>query len=172
VTFPFNEGKSLADSRFVQGGRSVIDTLKQPPVSSREVLHPGTKVIPVKLEIPVEPLLDESAGELGLKAWLAAHDQTADIAAAWLGDRYCLFADGESLAVVWDLRFSSSEAADRGSATATGIVTRGFGLSETLQVGTPTVTASGRSVVIHRLDPTTLRFANVANMETLKALAP
>ena len=172
VTFPTNEGKSLADSLFVQGGRPVVDALKQPPVSSREVLHPGTKVIPVKLEIPAEPLLDESAGELGLKAWLAAHDQPAEIAAAWLGDRYCLFADGESLAVAWDLRFTSTEAADRWLATACGIVTRGFGLADTLQVGTPTVTASGRSVVIHRLDPTTVRFANVANMETLKALAP
>ncbi len=171
VTFPSNEGKSFADLLFVKGGRPVIDALKQPPVSTRQILHPGATVVPVKLEISVEPLLDESAGELGLKSWLAAHDQAEEIAAAWQGDRYCLFADGDALAVVWDIRFSSSEAADRWLAAASGIVTRGFGLSETLQVGKPAATASGRSVLIHRIDPTTVRFANAASMETLNKLA-
>lgn len=172
VTFPINEGKSLADSLFVQGGRPVIEALKQPPVSTRQVLHPGDKLVPVKLEVPVEPLLDESAGELGLKSWLAAHDQAAEIAAELLADRYCLFADGESLAVVWDLRFTSSEAADRWLSAASGIVTHGCGLSEPPQAGKAVVTASGRSVVIHRIDPTSVRFANVAGMETLNKLSP
>ncbi len=171
VTFSSNEGKSLADSLFVQGGRPVIDALKQPPVSTRQVLHPGATVVPQKLEIPVEPLLDESAGELGLKSWLAAHDQAGEISAAWLGDRYCLFADGETLAVVWDIRFTSSEAADRWLASASLLIAGGFGLTEALQVGKPVATASGRSVVIHRIDPTTVRFANAASMETLNKLA-
>ncbi|OYV06773.1 MAG: hypothetical protein CFE26_04475 [Verrucomicrobiales bacterium VVV1] len=171
MTFPTNEGKSFADSLFVMGGRPVIEALKQPPVSTRQAMHPGEKVVPVKLEIPVEPLLDESAGELGLRSWLAAHDQAAEIAAAWQGDRYCLFADGETLGVVWDIRFTSSEVADRWLAEASGIVTRGFGLAEPPQVGKPVTTASGRSVLVHRIDPTTVRFANAASMETLNKLA-
>jgi hypothetical protein len=66
---------------------------------------------------PEEPYLTESAGQLGLRLWLEPLGDVGaalEISSCWKNDRYLLLPDGEaSTAVVWDVQFDSTEAADQ-----------------------------------------------------------
>lgn len=60
-----------------------------------------------------EPVMEESAGFLGFRAWLATIDPDfADFAVHWRGDRYQLYADEDSrIELVWMIALDSADAA-------------------------------------------------------------
>lgn len=154
------QGKGHADSLYARGNEALHTAFRNPPLTSRSILHPGSEaeVHPMVIEAPDTPVLSESAGQLGLLIrlkLLVDSDTATQISSSWKGDRYILFPDGESsTAVVWDIELDSPASADQ------------------LLALTPKLTAaladeSGkRHISFFRLSPTRLRFFNTAEAAT------
>lgn len=164
ASFPVVEGKGHADSLHVLGNDPLQAAFRNPPQTTRAIFRPGEPAAPIALDLPStseEPLLTETAGQLGLLLWLKPHDDAAsEIAATWKNDRYILFPDGESsAAIVWDIELDSTESVDRLQAIA---------------LGKTTVLATHgdhRHLAIVRVSPTRVRFLNTAEAATATKLS-
>ena len=118
--FPGIEGKALADTAYVKGVEDFSERMRNAPQSTFGVAFPSEKVGDDEIvfpEISDEIYLEESAGYLGLRLWIAEGGDVGlagEVAREWLADRYVLFADGEmSSGLAWDVVFGDGEAADR-----------------------------------------------------------
>lgn len=133
LLFPYLEGAAFCQAVLkAQGGwKGFWTVFKQPPRSTREILHPEVYLNgdgrPLSVVLPRAQkwrpegwrLLDENvAGEFNLRQILeeATDPQVArSLAAAWRGDRYAVLEQSGSrhLLLVWRLRFRDAEAAGR-----------------------------------------------------------
>lgn len=162
TSFPTVEGKGYADSLYVRGNEVLHAAFRNPPQTTRAILHQGEPLsLSIAIEPPVtleEPFLTESAGQLGLLLRLKSlgdADAAMEIASRWRNDRYILFPDGESsTAVLWDIELDSPAACDRLEAMALKLTARGGDENEK------------RHVSLVRISPTRLRFLNTAEAAT------
>lgn len=173
TTFPVMEGKGLADTLHVQGNDKFHAVFRNPPQTTRAILAPA-ETTPPKVELglptlPEEPYLTETAGQLGLRLWLDATDDSgaaAETAAAWRNDRYVLIPDGEaSSAVLWDIEVDSKESADRLQAAALRRIAAMAGLDQGATLGQPIATPEKRHLKVSRPAPTRIRLINSATLE-------
>lgn len=165
ASFPTTEGKGLADSLHVGGDDKFQAAFRNPPQTTRAILHPGEPVAaPQALELPAppeEPFLTESAGQLGLRLWLAPHSAQG-IADSWKNDRYILFPDGEkSTAVLWDIELENAAAADKLQAAALAIIGGKEGAAP----------PEGRHITVTRPSPVRVRYLNTFEAATSAKLA-
>lgn len=174
VLFPATEGKGLADTLHVQGNDRFQAAFRNPPQTTRAVLHPAEPLAePLALELPPtpeDPFLTETAGQLGLRLWLP-ENAAASIAASWKNDRYVLFPDGEqSVAVIWDIELETSAAADKLEAVALGLVASLAGRDQPVKTGEAVVSSNKRHLLLTRPSPTRVRFLNTFEAATAAAL--
>ena len=116
TTFPITDGKAFADTLYVRGNDALHAAFRSPPQTTRAIFFPAEPASePMALdlpEVPEEPFLTETGGELGLRLWLAPMGDVGaalEIASSWKNDRYLLFPDGESSsAVLWDIELENS----------------------------------------------------------------
>lgn len=170
TTFSSVEGKGLADTLYIKGNEPFHAAFRKPPATTREVLLPGIDPkSPPTLELPAtegEPFLTESAGMLGLRLWLEPLGDVGaanEIASAWVADRYVLHPQGDSQsALLWDIQFDSTEAADQFQSLALDLIAALSGLEESAALATPATTPEGRLLEIRRASPTLVRFSNRA----------
>lgn len=172
--FPAIEGKGYADSLFMRGNQALHAAFRSPPQTTHAILSPGaSNAAPAALDLPAtpeEPLLTESAGQLGLRLWLAPLGDAgaaSEIAAAWRNDRYVLFPDGESsTALLWDIQLDSAEATDRLQACALQLATAMRDRKPPASAAEGAVAPGNRHLRIARISPTRIRFVNTAEAET------
>lgn len=172
------EGKGYADTCYLRGPEALLAAFRQPPTSTRAILSPdktdASSTPPELPEFPVPPLLGESAGQLGLRLWLSSQGVAAEdlaIASAWKGDRYALIPDGESSALVWDIEFDSSKAADRVQAITRPKPATPSGRNESIdQSARPRPADERRHLSLRRISPTRLRLLNTATAATAAKL--
>jgi hypothetical protein len=177
-TFPGVEGKGFSDALFVRGNEKLHDAFRKVPQTTRAIFVPGeSSASPVALDPPAtpeEPLLAESAGQLGLLLWLRPLGDAgaaAEIAAAWKGDRYVLFPDGKaSAAVLWEIELDSAAAVDRLQAMALRLSTAMSGREDDTHSENPNGAPEGRHLAVVRITPTRLRFLNTADAGTAAKL--
>lgn len=172
ATFPATEGKGLADTLHVQGTEALLKAFRNPAQTTRAILQPDQPgPPPAVLDLPTtleEPYLAESAGQLGLRLWLATtlnDPARADsIAAAWQNDRYLLTPDGPaSTAVLWDIEMQSAAAADSLEAAALSAVSTLAGPKATpASRGAILLSPLQRHLRITRPSPTRIRFIHAA----------
>jgi len=170
--FPAVEGKGFADTLFVKGTDELSDAMRNPPENTLEVVFPGEKGRGGKMPvagIADEIYLEESAGYLGLRSWVAEMGDlglAGEIAGNWMRDGYALFADGESSSgLFWDVEFESKEAADLFQNVALERVTAMSGKDGAAELA-GVVEAGDRFLRVARLGAETVRFINVATRET------
>jgi len=177
--FPQIEGKGLADTLHVQGDEPFHAAFRNPPQTTRGILVPGSSVAgPLALdlpEVPEEPFLAESAGQLGLRLWLEPLGDVGaamEIASAWKNDRYLLFPDGESSsAVIWDIELYSADAAEQLQSVALNLIAALAGHEDAATLGVAIVSERKRHLLVARLSPTRLRFLNTFEPTTAAALS-
>ncbi len=177
-TFPITDGKSFADTLYIRGNDVLHAAFRIPPQTTRAIFfpaEPATEPMALDLpEVPEEPFLTETGGELGLRLWLAAMGDTGaalEIASSWKNDRYLLFPDGESSsAVLWDIEMANAEAADRLQAVALDLVAAMAGQEESATLGKSIASPEKRHLQLTRLSPTRLRFLNTSEAATAAAL--
>ena len=117
-------GYALAAALAARGGTPALDAaLRDPPLSSEQLLHParylegGRRDPPALLELPerapqgCQTLYRNSLGELGLRIWLAERrggaSERARPADGWAGDRLVAWRCGERAAFAWLVRFDA-----------------------------------------------------------------
>lgn len=168
TTFPVVEGKGLADTLHVQGNEVFHKAFRNPPQTTRAILFPAFgPAAPAPLEMPAtpeEPYLTESAGQLGLRLWLEPLGDSGaalEISSCWKNDRYLLVPDGDaSTALIWDVQFDSTEAADQFQAAALDYVAAKAGLEQGATAGTVATTPEKRHLRVSRPAPDRVRFLN------------
>ena len=153
---PYFQGRNLAVAVHELGGFARLnDSLRRPPRSMEQVLHPE-KYLDGSDE-PIDVALPETRGrtidfegrlgELLIRVLLSegAASATADTAAAgWGGDSYAVYEDGDGYALIWRTVWDTSrDAREFEAALATHMNAR-FGAS------TYTIQAGGREVVFDR----------------------
>jgi hypothetical protein len=175
--FPVMDGKTFADTLLIRGKDELQRVLREPPKTTRQILHPGMETSAAKpLVLPEveEPFLSESAGELGLRLWLEPLGDAGvalEISSAWQDDRYLLFPDGEaSSAVIWDIELDSKQAADDLESAALDLAGAMAGKEETITKATPIETLEKRFVLVSRPAENRVRFLNTALKETAEKL--
>ncbi len=164
--FVFTDGKGLADSLYVKGPESFLTAFRNPPQSTRAVFfpnEPATEIKPLELPAtPEEPLLSESAGQLGLRLWLAMSgkdEASLEIASSWKNDRYVLFPDGESsTALLWEIELATQQAADQLQSAALALTDKIL------------ISDSRRQLTVTRPSPFRVRFVNASEPATAAAL--
>ncbi len=116
-----------------------------------------------------EIYLEESAGYLGLRLWIEEMGDVGlagEIAGSWMRDGYVLFADGESSsALVWDVEFESTEAADRFERVALDRLAALAGSGSEVKLG-GIVKSGDRFLRVARVDERKVRFINAATSGT------
>lgn len=114
ATFPSQFGLPHAQ-QLIESNR-LTKSLHAPPTVTaafESAINLKTLKQPIPPDRSDEPLLEESAGFLGLRAWLITIDPAfADLAVHWRGDLYQLFADEKSnLDLIWTIELDSKDAA-------------------------------------------------------------
>ena len=127
LIFPYMSGLTFSAAVFRDTGWAALPgVFEKPPVSTQQILHPGlykSGKIPVEVTLPpIEKLLgagwtklDENImGEFGWKEVLKqflGDDRAKSMAAAWDGDRYSVYEQGQTkkLALVSRLQLDSLE---------------------------------------------------------------
>ena len=178
TTFPVTDGKAFADTLYVRGNDALHAAFRSPPQTTRAVFFPAEPASePMALELPAvpeEPFLTESAGELGMRLWLAPLGDLGsalEIASSWKNDRYLLFPDGESSsAVLWDIELENAAAADKLQAAALDLVAALAGQQESATLGKPIASPEKRHLMLTRISPTRLRFLNTSEAATAATL--
>ncbi len=176
TVFPVIEGKGLADTLHVQGTEKFLAAFRNPPHSTRQILLPGEPPLPPgeleMPEIPEEPFLGESAGQLGLRLGLDPLGDVGasfEIAADWKNDRYLLFPEGEfSSGLVWDVELQSAESTDSLEGMALDRISAMAGRDGTAKPGELLPADEERYLRISRVSPTRLRFLNISEPATVK----
>jgi len=163
ATFPSVLGLPFAQRLMDQ--EEILSGLHRPPPITA-VFFPdkeGIEAKPPELpHTPGNPLLDESAGMLGLQLWLEPlGGEAAALADAWLGDRYRLSAISDTdLRLLWDIRFSSEKSADAFLTAAADLVSSFADKEEAVPPGQSVVTPAGRKLTLLRAAPDVVRFTN------------
>ncbi len=174
AVFPALDGKALADTLHVRGNQVLHDALRNPPQTTRAIIEPADAPPepPPPLALPPfaeEPFLSESAGQLGLRLWLAEleeADPSGEISGAWVNDRYVLVPDGEmTSATVWEIQLATPEAADALEAAARERLGLMAGLDGAAPAGEAVQTPEGRRLSLTRLAPDRVRIINSATVE-------
>ena len=155
---PYFQGRNLAVAVHELGGFARLnDSLRRPPRSMEQVLHPE-KYLDGSDE-PIDVALPETRGrtidfegrlgELLIRVLLSegAASATADTAAAgWGGDSYAVYEDGDGYALIWRTVWDTSrDAREFEAALATH-------MNERFDASTYTIKAGGREVVFDRQD--------------------
>lgn len=170
--FPAVEGKGLADTLFVKGQEVFSEGMRNPPENTLEVVFPGEKGRGGKLTIAGiddEVFLEESAGYLGLRLWVAEMGDVGlagEIAGSWVKDGYVLFADGESSSgLVWEVEFDSEKAV---TSYLTLALDRLAAMSDEGEVSASgnVVKSVDRFLRVVRVGSQRVRFINAATRET------
>lgn len=153
---PYFQGRNLAVAIHEQGGFARLnDSLRNPPRSMEQVLHPE-KYLDGSDE-PIDVALPETRGrtidfegrlgELLIRVLLSegAASATANTAAAgWGGDSYAVYEDGDGYALIWRTVWDTSrDAREFEAALATHMNAR-------FDASTYTIQAGGREVVFER----------------------
>jgi hypothetical protein len=176
ATFPSVLGIRLATRLMDQ--EEILSGLDKPPQftaayfpAGEEIEKPNPPLLP---STPGNQLLEESTGMLGLNLWLEPlGEESAPIADAWRGDRYRLFATGETeVHLVWDLRLDSEKSADAFSTAARSMVSAMAGTDADPGVGEIVATPEERFIAVSRPAPDIVRFVNAASQTTAKSLSP
>jgi hypothetical protein len=123
--FPYSEGTAYVREKKARGGWKAIDALwDTAPASTSEILHPGQPAIsagPILADGAVPPppgssfLYSDTLGEWTLR-FLFRKGAVADAetaAAAWRGDRFLFFKNGNRIAYAGRIRASDSASALR-----------------------------------------------------------
>jgi hypothetical protein len=130
--FPYDQGKSFAETIYREGGWGAMEKVFQhPPVSSEMILHPeryAAEDMPVHLAKPVLPASvdpdlwaeqdDSTWGEFGIRVILDLHhisNEDQDTAATgWGGDRYVVWRNSQNgqLLGLWHTTWDTSKDAD------------------------------------------------------------
>lgn len=169
TVFPITEGRGLADTLHIQGDQALHALLRNPPQTTRAILFPAeaaTDVREITLPEPPEtPYLVDSAGQLGLRLWIAGlgdHGLAMDLAAAWRGDRYALVPDGpDSTKVIWDIEVEQAVHAKQLSAVALQYVAALSGHADAKPALDEVIESrDGRFLRVSRPSPTRVRFLN------------
>ena len=115
-------GYALAAALFARGGTQALDAaLRDPPLSSEQLLHPARYLErrdpPLLLELPdrapegCETTYRNTLGELGLRIWLAERrggaSECARPADGWAGDRLVVYRCAGRAAFAWLVRFDA-----------------------------------------------------------------
>jgi hypothetical protein len=161
--FSATAGKQFADTLYARGPEHLMQVMRNPPahtlglVSLHKAENSGNEAF---AEISDEIYLEESAGYLGLLLWFAQFgdvEKAEQLAQAWRGDRYVLFADGEaSSALVWELNFQHVDAASAFLEIANQVCAK---------------PQDARYLGVRRLSATRVRFYNAATPLTAERLA-
>jgi hypothetical protein len=178
TTFPVTDGRAFADTLFVRGNEALHAAFRSPPQTTRAVFFPAEPTSePLALELPTtaeEPFLTETAGELGLRLWLAPLGDVGaavEIASHWKNDRYLLFPDGESSsAIMWDIELLDATATDKLQDVALDLVAAMAGQEDAATLGKAILSPEKRHLQINRPAPTRLRFLNTSEAATAAAL--
>ena len=163
ATFPSILGLPRAGRLIDQ--EEILAALHRPPAISADFFpgHEGLAANPPELpDTPGNVLVEESAGMLGLKLWLDPLGEAfPDLAEAWRGDAYRLFATSDSdVHLIWDIRFDSGESADAFATAAGDLVSALAGVDEIPAIGQATITPEGRKLTLLRPAPDIVRFHN------------
>lgn len=134
LVFPYLKGQIFCQTLYDHGGWSALsDAFRRPPASTAEILHPERYLaVPRWRPVPVmfpdtaakggKPSADNVLGEFGVRQLLATwNNGTVDevLAAAWLGDRYLVYAGSGKVSYLW-----RSVWADAGDANRMAIAAR------------------------------------------------
>lgn len=178
TTFPVTEGKGLTDQLYVGGTAKLHAVLRDTPQTTRALIYPGEPASDGKAlvlpEVPEEPFLTETAGQLGLRLWLEPLGDVGaalEISSSWKNDRYVLFPDGEtSSAVLWDIELDAAKAADALEALALNLVAAMAGQQDSATLGKLVKSPENRHLQLTRISPTRIRFLNTAEAATATSL--
>jgi hypothetical protein len=127
LLFPYQHGAEFAMAVFANGGTDALNTaFEHPPVSTKQILHPGKflhdrqdpeKIELKKLDVAGWRLIGSNvAGEFGLRTLFAQHFGVLEaqrLAAGWNGDRYQVYERGTNgpTALVWTTAWETEQAA-------------------------------------------------------------
>ena len=124
------------------GWRSVDALLKKPPATTAEILHPGTRVAPVAVDLRAPDGWTVAStdvwGELGTRAFLTAHGlepvAAAEASEGWRGDRVIACTHEARTMGLWRSEWASEADAERAQAAiavAIGQAVVGIALDDT-----------------------------------------
>jgi hypothetical protein len=129
LLFPYEHGQEFAMALYLAGGTKALDdAFRNPPVSTKEILHPGkylsSRQPPERIELPVIESQDwrlignNVLGEFGIRFLLGQHLGVvqAQIAAdGWNGDRYYVYERGTNgpMAFVWVSAWETGQDAEQ-----------------------------------------------------------
>jgi hypothetical protein len=178
ASFSAMEGKTYADSLAVRGRSELMKALHTPPPSTAEMLFPYERPLRVTQatlpSTPGEVVLEDAGGALGMKLWL---DPLGDIvrsramAETLCHDRWRLFAtDDFHHHIVWVSEWLDVTAAQDAAKAFCSMAAAHAGSDGDLVLGVAIKTPEGRMVRIDQPTPTSLRFINVADQQTLDAI--
>ncbi len=178
TSFAAMEGKTYADSIAIRGRSELMKALHSPPQSTAEILFPYERPQrAAQAAFPVTPgeiVLEDSGGALGMKLWL---DPLGDIvrsrsmAETLCHDRWRLFAtDDFHHHVVWVSEWLDVAAAQNAANAFLSMAAVLAGSDADLTIGVAIKTPEGRLIRIDQPTPTSLRFLNVGDQQTLDAI--
>jgi hypothetical protein len=176
ATFPSALGLKLAGRLMDQ--EEILSGLDKPPRITAAYFPAGEGIEeanpPALPATPGNQLLEESIGMLGLNFWLEPlGEESAPITGAWRGDRYRLFATGDTeVHFVWDLRLDSEKSAAAFVAAACSMVSAMAGTDTDPGVGEIVATPEDRFIAVSRPAPDVVRFVNAATRPVAGSLAP
>lgn len=164
ATFPSQLGAPVAGRLMEQ--EEILAALHEPPTTTADFAPELDGVEARAIELPetgAEPVLEESAGWLGLKLWLETLEpELSSHADSWRGDRYSLTARSDTqLDLVWDIELADATAA--GAVADAGRIMAGFiaGVDEDPEVAEVVRTPEGGRISVTRPAPTRVRFTHL-----------
>jgi hypothetical protein len=129
LVFPYAYGTVAAAQRYARDGNAGLDSaLRDPPLSTVQVLHPGIRAPIDFIRLPLDELRADPgtaacsqgqpnvAGALTLRVLLEAtqkSDALEQLVSAWRGDRFVRLDCGGKWELVWLTRWDSAESAQR-----------------------------------------------------------
>lgn len=176
--FPLTDGAAYANALKSRGPEKLLEAFRNPPVTTRAVLLPGSEENPPEVlempEVEGDPFMSDSAGELGLRLWLEGQGdagETLEISSDWKNDRYVFFPESETQsAVVWDVVLQSKETADRFQTAALNHISASAMVEETPQLDVPVEVLSKRFLMVSRIADDRVRFVNAFKSGTALGL--
>lgn len=167
ATFPSRSGMPRAEKWLEQS--KLKEILHSPPPFSAALFHEnfGEATLPPLPPSSATVVLDESAGMLGLRLWLATLDpenpDALSPADAWRGDRYRLSARSDTaLDLVWQIQLATPEAANAISTTALAMAGMLAEAETDPALGETTTSPDGRRLLVEMPDPNSVRFTHLA----------
>jgi hypothetical protein len=120
--FPYSEGTAYVRASKKQGGWKAVDRLwNEPPTSTAEILHPGTKIpgapdlLPARLDPPAGAafVYRDTLGEWTLRFLLrrAGASEPEKLASSWRGDRFAFFRKGDRILYAGRIRTTGASSA-------------------------------------------------------------